>query len=65
MKPNPGHCPTEAIGKRVVVRLAHGGIGRADPNPTSPPGWAADGRTGCRWSKSGSPFDIAEYEVIQ
>jgi len=63
--PNPGHLPPEAIGKRVIVRLEHGGIGKADPNPMSPPGWAADGRTGCRWTRTGSPYDIAEYEVIQ
>jgi hypothetical protein len=44
--------------------MAHGGIGRCDPNPMSPPGWAADGKGGCRWSLTGSPFDIAEYEVI-
>lgn len=64
MKPNPGDLPPEAIGKRVLVRLGHGGIGRADPNPMSPPGWAADGRGGCRWTRIGSPFDIAEHEVI-
>ena len=64
MKPNPGHCPAEAEGKRVIVRLAHGGIGKADPNPMSPPGWAADGRGGCSWAITGSEFDIAEYEVI-
>ncbi|WP_425230233.1 hypothetical protein [Sphingomonas sp.] len=64
MKANPGHCPAEAEGKRVRVRLAHGGIGDCDPNPMSPPGWAADGRNGCRWSLTGSPYDIAEYEVI-
>ncbi len=64
MIPNPGHCPAEAEGKRVRVRLAHGGIGHTDPNPMSPPGWPADGRFGCRWTITGSRFDIAEYEVI-
>ena len=64
MKPNPGHLPEEAIGKRVRVVMAHGRPGKADDNPMSPPGWAADGRGGCRWTLSGSRFDIAEYEVI-
>ncbi|HEX8300391.1 hypothetical protein [Sphingomonas sp.] len=64
MKRNPGQLPPEAIGKRVRVRLAHGGFGKSDPNPMSPPGWPADGRFGARWSRTGSPFDIAEYEVI-
>jgi len=64
MKRNPGHLPPEAEGKRVRVRLACGRRGRCDNNPMSPPGWAADGRNGCRWSLTGSPFDIAEDEVI-
>jgi len=62
--PNPGHLPTEAIGKRVRVRFPDGREGRCDDNPMSPPGWAADGRGGCRWSLTGRPHDIAEYEVI-
>ena len=62
---NPGRLPADAIGRRVRVRLAHGGLGACDPNPMSPPGWAADGKGGCSWAKTGSPFDIAEYEVIQ
>lgn len=62
---NPGHLPDEAIGQRVRVKLAHGGMGACDQNPMSPPGWAADGRGGCRWSITGSPFDIAEFEVIR
>lgn len=64
MKPNPGFCPPEAAGKRVRVRLANGRNGASDTGPTSPPGWAADGKGGCRWSRTGSPFDIAAYEVI-
>lgn len=64
MTPNPGHLPIEAIGKRVNVLLANGRPGSTDDNPMSPPGWAADGRGGCRWSRTGHPFDIAEYEVI-
>lgn len=56
MRPNPGHLPRAAEGRRVRVRLANG------VRPASP--WAADGRGGCRWSLTGHPFDIAEYEVI-
>lgn len=62
MTPNPGHCPEEAIGKRVRVRLADGEI--AKDVPGAPPGWAADGRNGCTWLRRQFPFDIAEYEVI-
>lgn len=62
--PNLGHCPPEAEGKRVRVLLANGRIGATDDNAMSPPGWAADGRGGCRWSLTGSPFDIAQYEVL-
>ena len=65
MKRNPGYLPIEAIGKRVRVKLEHGGEGATDPNPMSPPGWAADGKGGCNWRRSGKPFEIAEYEVIQ
>lgn len=64
MKPNPGHLPEEAIGKRVRVLLANGEPGRTDNNPMSPPDWAADGRGGCRWSIEGHPHDIAEFEVL-
>lgn len=65
MKPNPGHCPDEAIGKRVIVRLVEGSVCGRDPvSPITPKGWAADGRHGCRWTITGHPFDIAEYEVI-
>lgn len=65
MTPNPGHCPDDAIGKRVRVRLAHGGIGAVDNSPITAPGWAAEGRGGCRWSLTGDRFDIAEYEVVR
>jgi len=56
MKRNPGHCPREAQGKRIRVILANGRHAKGD--------WAADGKTGCRWTKTGSAFDIAEYEVV-
>lgn len=64
MKPNPGYLPTDAIGKRIRARMAHGGIGACDDNPMSSPGWAADGKGACRWTRTGSPFDIDEYEVL-
>ena len=65
MRRNPGHLSVEAQGKRVRVRLRHGGIGSSDVSPMSPPGWAADGRHGCRWTLTGHPFDIVEYEVVR
>ncbi|MDE0880523.1 MAG: hypothetical protein OSB00_17965 [Sphingomonas bacterium] len=52
---NPGHLPRGAANKRVRVILANG-------NPAGP--WAADGNGACRWSRTGSPFDIDYYEVI-
>ena len=61
MKPNPGHLPDEARGKRVRVRLAHGGIGACDNGSTSSPGWAADTT---RWSLTGHSHDVAGYEVL-
>lgn len=54
MRRNPGHLPSDAVGKRVDGVLANG---RAFTD------WAADGRTGCRWSRKGEPHDIDEYEV--
>jgi hypothetical protein len=63
--PNPGYCPDRAKGKRVIVKLANGLIcGRNPVSATTPPGWAADGPQGCRWSIAGHPFDIANYEVL-
>lgn len=56
MKPNPGHCPAEAAGKRVRVIMRDGSTSKGD--------WAADGRSGCRWSLTGCRFDIKEYEVV-
>lgn len=66
MKPNPGKCPPEAKGKRVNVILANGNPSKtySDIDPMLKPGWAADGKNGCRWSITGEPWDIAMYEVI-
>lgn len=69
-QPNPGRCPEEAVGKRVRVVLRKDAATMEEPkyddrwNPMSPPGWAADGKNGCKWSKTGHPFDIAFFEVI-
>lgn len=53
-RPNPGHLPEEAIGKRVRVRLVNG----------EQHDWPADGKGGCSWAITGHPFDIAEFEVL-
>lgn len=63
MKPNPGYCPEDAIGKRVRVQLRTGEVAKDVEGPY-PLGWAADGKTGCKWAKTGSPFDILGYEVL-
>lgn len=61
---NPGICPEEARGKRVEVQLRTGKIGKTDGASGTPHGWAADGKGGCRWTLSGSPFDIVRYRVL-
>lgn len=53
-RPNPGHLPEDAIGKRVRVRLVNG----------ETHDWPADGKGGCSWKITGHPFDIASYEVL-
>ena len=55
MRPNPGHLPDDAAGKRVRVTLRNGSRPTGD--------WAADGRGACRWSLPGRPHDIVAYEV--
>jgi hypothetical protein len=57
MKPNPGYCPGEAVGKRVKVRLRNG------MRPAE--SWAADGKGGANWEISNppGPWDITHYEV--
>ncbi|HEX8553986.1 MAG TPA: hypothetical protein VF695_04700 [Sphingomonas sp.] len=57
MKPNPGYCPPEAIGKRVAVRLING-------TSVPAPGWPADGKGGCNWRRTGQPFEIDRFEVL-
>lgn len=71
-KPNPGHCPEEAAGKRVFVVLYRDRETMEQPkyddqwNPMSKPGWAADGKDGCRWglSRPRHPFNIAFWRVV-
>lgn len=66
---NPGHQPKRTRGKRVRVILENGLEEMREPiyddafNPMSPRGWAADGKGGCRWTRSNppDPFDIAKY----
>ncbi|SEM72891.1 hypothetical protein SAMN05192583_1015 [Sphingomonas gellani] len=55
MKPNPGHLPTDAMGKRVRGELENG-------MPFA--GWPADGSGACNWRRTGHPFEIARYEVV-
>lgn len=64
MKPNPGHLPDDAIGKRVRVILTNGRPGDEDGRSDTPPGWSADGKGGCSWAITGHDFDIAFYEVL-
>lgn len=68
MKANPGRCPPEAKGKRVRVVLEKDRATMRQPaydtNPMSPPGWAADGKGACNWSRNGDPHNIAFYEVV-
>lgn len=61
---NPGHCPEQAKGKRVRAILANGDECRDEGGTISPHGWAADGQNGCRWARTGSPFDIEWFKVL-
>ena len=54
---NPGFCPPMLRGRRVKVRLRNG----RQPEES----WAADGPHGCRWTLTGHPYDILEFEVAQ
>lgn len=64
MRPNPGHLPDDCDGTdegktfRVHVVLRNG----YDTRGREPIGWPAPGT---RWTLTGHPFDIIEYEVIQ
>lgn len=55
-RPNPGHLPADAVGKRVAVALSSGILSQS--------GWPADGPAGCSWAIKGSPFDIVFYRVL-
>lgn len=50
MNPNPGHCPANAAGKRIAVKLRDGG-GFTGPAATA------------NWRLTGSRFDILEWEL--
>lgn len=60
VRKNPGYCPAEAQGKRVHVVLRNG----YDTRGKEPAGWAATDKGACRWTLTGHPFDIEEFEVI-
>lgn len=68
VRPNTGVRPEEAKGKRVRVVLERDRDTMTEPtyanesNPMAAPGWAADT---VKWAKTGSPFDVAFYEVIR
>jgi len=64
-RPNRGSCPDEARGKRVIVQLRNGRIAGEKPvRDDLPPGWAADGKNGCRWSLRDNPFDIVGWRLV-
>ena len=68
-KPNNGSLPELARGKRVKVRLANGmTCGETAIASGVPKGWPADSSITkgppVRWSKSGHPFDVAEWDFV-
>jgi hypothetical protein len=54
MKPNPGYCPAEAVGKNVVVRIV------GDPHGKRLRVWPANPPT--KWGRTGTPATIAEWD---
>lgn len=69
--PNTTHrCPDAARGKRVAVVLRNGHVQSEPVNKDTPPGWAADGKGGCRWthhrdtSSPSAAFDIMGFKVL-
>lgn len=69
-KLNTGSMPRGAKGKRVIVILRNGNTCGVEPVTTvTPPGWAADGKGGCRWSflpehDASSAFDIIGFKIL-
>lgn len=65
-----GKIPRGANGKRVIVYLRNGNLCGVEPVTTvTPPGWAADGKGGCRWSflpedNPASAFDILGFKIL-
>ena len=64
-----GRVPLRAKGKRVAVQLRNGSVITEPVNKDTPPGWAADGKGGCRWSfldpdDPAAAFDIVAYKVL-
>lgn len=66
VRENHGTMPADAAGKRIRGVLRNGMRFGFEPIANAvPDGWAADGKLGCRWTLTGHPFDIAEFEVIR
>lgn len=69
-KPNVDmRVPNGAKGKRVAVVLRNGRVITEPVNKDTPPGWAADGTGGCRWTHlhpddPAAQFDIMGYKVL-
>lgn len=65
-----GKMPSAARGKRVGVVLRNGSVITEPVNKDTPPGWAADGKAGCRWThhrnvdNPAAAFDIMGYKVL-
>jgi hypothetical protein len=57
MTPNPGHCPPEAAGKRVRVKLRSGYAFEAIADQVSR-GLKLD------WRLTGSTADVIEWELV-
>lgn len=54
---NRGRQPPGTEGRRVYVLLRNG--------MRPPESWPADGRAACRWTLTGGPFDIIQWELAQ
>lgn len=63
---NAGRCPTREMGKRVAVELRNGQRhGEKPVSPTSPAGWPADGKGGCRWTFTKGPPSYLGHRVVR
>lgn len=53
---NNGKMPAFVEGKRIMVELRNG----LKPAES----WPADGRGGCQWKLTRSPFDIVRFAIV-